>query len=225
MGCTKEDDVTALWAEIHDFFKNVSLFAEKKLAVLTMRDADMLVKEELKWLKGLSSDTFATIFMSANKAPLKAFSFLLADPKYAEEFVELSGAPLQAFVCREAKQRGLKISDAGLARLATEYRGDSWGLTTEIDRLALSSAEDFISEKSTPDDFIKVIQKMAYGGGGESLAMIERALHHEDSAKIFNVLASFTSGEKKRRMADYDARIKFGTLDYESALTDFAMYS
>jgi DNA polymerase III delta subunit len=223
VGCTKEDDVTALWADIHDFFKNVSLFAEKKLAVLNARDADMLVKEESKWLKGLASDTFATLFISAHKAPLKPFAFLVADPKYKEEFTELSGAPLKAFVHKEAAQRGLKISAEGLARLAAEYRGDMWGLMTEIDRLALSSAQDFISEKSEPDDFISAIQKMAYGGGAQSLATLERMLAFEDSAKIFNILASFTSGEKKRRMADYDAAIKFGTLDYESALTDFAL--
>jgi hypothetical protein len=98
-----------------------------------------------------------------------------------------------------------------------------WGLMTEIDRLALSSVSDFVSEKTSPEDFISAIKKMAYGGGSQSLATLERALHYEDPAKIFNVLTSFTSGEKKRRMADYDAAIKFGTLDYESALTDYVI--
>ena len=213
----------ASWDDVRGAVKNRSLFDNKKLAVFNARDGAVFVKEEIKWLKALAADADETVFVVADSAPLKPFSFLLATPVHAQEFAELSGKPFQVFVEHEANRRGLKIGGAGLARLAAEYRGDTWGLMTEIDRLALSSVRDFVSEKSAPDDFIGVIKKMAYGAGPASLATLERALAHEDPAKIFNVLASFTSGEKKRRMADYDAAIKFGTQDYESALTDFIL--
>jgi len=213
----------ATWDDVRGAVKNRSLFDDKKLAVMNVRDGAVFVKEEIKWLKALAANPDETIFITADGAPLKPFAFLLAAPVHAQEFAELSGKALQTFVEAEATQRGLKISGQGLARLAAEYRGDMWGLMTEIDRLALSSARDFVSEKSSPEDFISAIKKLAYGGGVQSLATLERALAHEDSAKIFNVLAAFTSGEKKRRMADYDAAIKFGTLDYESALTDMAI--
>ncbi len=213
----------ATWDDVRGAVKNRSLFDDKKLAVINVRDGAVFVKEEIKWLKALAANTDETLFITADSAPLKPFAFLLTAPVHAQEFGELSGKQLQAFVEAEAAQRGLKVSVGGLARLAVEYRGDTWGLMTEIDRLALSSVKDFVSEKSSPEDFISAIKKLAYGGGAGSLATLERALYHEDSAKIFNVLAAFTSGEKKRRMADYDAAIKFGTLDYESALTDFVV--
>lgn len=210
----------ATWDDVRGAVKNRSLFDSKKLAVMNVRDGAVFVKEEIKWLKALAADPQETLFITADRAPLKPFAFLLTAPVHAQEFTELSGKQLQAFVEVEAVRRGLKMDAGGLARLAVEYRGDMWGLMTEIDRLALSSARDFVSEKSDPEDFINAIKKLAYGGGAQALATLERALAHEDAAKIFNVLAAFTSGEKKRRMADYDAAIKFGTLDYESALTD-----
>ena len=210
----------ATWDDVRSAVKNRSLFDDKKLAVMNVRDGAVFVKEEIKWLKALAANTDETVFITADGAPLKSFAFLFAAPVHAQEFTELSGKALQTFVEAEAAQRGLKMGAQGLARLAAEYRGDMWGLMTEIDRLSLSSAKDFVSEKQDPEDFIGVIKKLAYGGGVQSLTTLERALAHEDPAKIFNVLAAFTSGEKKRRMADYDAAIKFGTLDYESALTD-----
>lgn len=213
----------ATWDDVRGAVKNRSLFDDKKLVVFNARDGAVFIKEEITWLKALAADDGATVFITSESAPLKSFAFLLASPVHAQEFAELSGKLLQAFVENEAGRRGLKISVAGLARLTVEYRGDMWGLMTEIDRLALSSATDFVSEKNVPEDFISAIKKLAYGGGAHSIATLERALAHEDPAKIFNVLASFTSGEKKRRMADYDAAIKFGTQGYESALTDFTL--
>ncbi len=213
----------ATWDDVRAAVRNRSLFDARKLVVMNVRDGALFVKEEIKWLKALAADADATVFVVADGAPLKPFAFLLASPVHAQEFAELSGTALRAFVQAEAKRRGLAVGEAGLARLAAEYRGDAWGLMNEIDRLALSSAKDFVSEKSDPEDFIGAIKKMAYGGGAQAVATLERALAHEDPAKVFNVLASFVAGEKKRLMADYDARIKFGTLDYESALTDFAV--
>ncbi len=223
LGCTQEEEIQALWESIRIFVKNRSLFDDKKLVVFRARAGKIFITEEIKFLKEFLTREDAMLFLTVDGAPPKPFAFLLASPVKFYEFGELTGMPLRDFVHGEARRRGLKMSEQGLARLAAEYRGDTWGLMTEIDRLALSSAKDFVSTRVLPDDFIGVIKKMAYGGGVASLATLERALAHEDSAKIFNVLASFTSGEKKRLMADYDAKIKFGTLDYESALTDFVM--
>lgn len=220
---TDEENESAVGDAVRDFLRNRSLFDDKKLVVFRASKGEAFVKSELKWLKGISIREDVMVFLSADSAPPKPFMFLIASPVKSYEFEELQGIQLRNFVHSEATRRGLKISEAGLARLAAEYYGDMWGLMTEIDRLALSSAKDFVSEKSNPEDFISAIKKLAYGGGLQSLVTLERALAHEDAAKIFNVLASFTSGEKKRRMADYDAAIKFGTQGYESALTDFVM--
>ena len=210
---------------VREFLRNRSLFDDRKLVVFRARQGAVFVKGEIKWLQEIAVREDAMLFIIADITPLKAFSFLLAPPVRSQEFPTLAGNPLRDFVQFEAKRRGLRISGEGLAKLAAEYRGDMWGLMTEIDRLALSSVKDYVTDVVSPDDFMSVIKKMAYGAGAQSLATLERALAHEDPAKIFNVLASFTSGEKKRLMADYDARIKFGTLDYESALTDFVMHS
>lgn len=221
--CDYQDDEneSAAWDAVRDFARNRSLFDDKKLAVFRARNENIFIAKEIKFLKAFSVREDAMLFLSTDSAPPKPFAFLLTPPVQFYEFKELSGTPLRNFVQFEAKRRGLKIGEDGLARLAAEYRGDMWGLMTEIDRLALSSSRDFVSDRVAPEDFIGVIKKLAYGHGGDAVSALERALYNEDAAKLFNVLAAFVSGEKKRLMADYDAKIKFGTLDYESALTDF----
>ena len=220
-----EENESAAWDAVRDFVKNRSLFDDKKLAVFRAREEKVFIKEEIKFLKDFSTRKDAMLFLSTNSAPLQPFAFLLTAPIQSYEFKELSGIPLRNFVQGEARRRGLVISEQGRARLVAEYRGDTWGLMTEMDRLALSSARDFVSSRVTPEDFIGTVKKLAYGHGGSAISALERALHNEDSARLFNVLTGFVSGEKKRLMADYDAKIKFGTLDYESALTDFVLSS
>lgn len=218
-----DENESAAWDAVRDFVKNRSLFDDKKLAVFRAREGKVFIKEEIKFLKEFSVRKDAMLFLSTDNTPLKPFAFLLTAPVQSYEFKELIGAPLRDFVQFEAKRRGLHISEQGLALLAAEYRGDTWGLMTEIDRLALTNARDFVSSKVVPEDFFGAVKKLAYGGGGGAIPTLECMLHGEDSAKIFNILASLVSGEKKRLMADYDAKIKFGTLDYESALTDFVI--
>ena len=52
------------------------------------------------------------------------------------------------------------------------------------------------------------------------LKILEVLLDNEDSAMIFNFVASFSRGFQKIKMADYDAMIKSGRLNYEEALLD-----
>lgn len=209
----------ASWDDVRGAAKNRSLFDSRKLVVFNAQDGAVFVKEEIKWLRAFAANADETLFILTDCAPPKPFAFLLSDPVHTQEFAELSGAEYAAFTDAEAKRRGLAIPRPALTRLAAEYRGDTWGLVTEMDRLALSSVRDFVSEKPASDDFIGGIKKLAYGGGAGTLPALERMLFHEDPAKAFNVLAAFVSGVKKRRMADYDAAIKFGTLDYAAALT------
>src|SRR3989344_4216878 len=117
----------ATWDDVRGAVKNRSLFDDKKLAVMNVRDGAVFVKEEIKWLKALAANPDETVFITADCAPLKPFAFLLAAPVHAQEFGELSGKALQTFVEAEATQRGLKIRGQGLARLPPGERPGKWG--------------------------------------------------------------------------------------------------
>jgi len=106
--------------------------------------------------------------------------------------------------------------------IAELHWNDSWGLVTELDMRALSKAGG--NRANAPArDFIMLIKALAYGSLREKVCAAEYLIESDDLVKVFNILSTFVSGEKKRQMADYDVAVKLGKLDYEVALVDFAI--
>ena len=209
--------------QFKDFIKNRSLFDPVRCAVVRGINA-MEGAEEIRWLRGLLDAPDVVVIAFSDSKPPKPLQFLLQAPVTFQEFPVLEGIAYHHFVTEEAARRGVRISDAELAGLAMLYRGDTWGLVTELDKLSLSSDSRFtIHDSRIKKDFFALVKEVAYGRGTRILSALEELLSAEDHAKIFNVLAALVSGTQKIRMADYDVAIKSGALDYETALTDFAL--
>lgn len=210
------------WDGVRDFIKNKSFFDNYKLAVISGIKTIVDEKETIAWLAGIASAPDIILVISADGVPAKALSFLLEKPVVSQDFPFLAGDALMAFVAAEAKRRGVHITEKEQAAIGALYRNDPWELVTELDMRALSkSAHGAVH--AAPKDFIMLIKALAYGPIREKVCAAEYLLEKEDSAKIFNVLSAFVSGEKKRHMADYDVAVKSGRLDYEAALIDFAI--
>jgi hypothetical protein len=60
---------------------------------------------------------------------------------------------------------------------------------------------------------------------GQRLAILEKLLESGDPAMIFNILAvsPYADADWKKRIADYDASIKSGKLEYEEVLLELSL--
>ncbi len=209
-----------------DFVSAVSLFDSFKLAVVNSP-----LQSELKELfkKNLTSKELILLLISESK-PNKEFDFLLKKPVIFQEFSPLEGKEWQEFVDLEIKKRDLKLRPEILSSIINEYAGNCWGLVTELEKLALCNflaplgrgSPNFIG-RQLKYDFFSMINKLSRGNFVNKVPILETLMNDEDPAKIFNVLAFAASPENKKILADYDIAIKSGKLDYETALTDFAI--
>ena len=69
-------------------------------------------------------------------------------------------------------------------------------------------------------EFFPLVQMLKSGETRSRLKALWYLLETSEPAVVFNMLASLTSGSGKIKMADYDAAIKSGKLDYEEVLLD-----
>jgi len=196
------------WQRFRDFVLNQSLFGGCRLAVMSHLVAE---KELVKILKNNLETKNLILLISADDRPAKEWEFLLSEPALSQLFGHLTLKGLNNFILEESKRRGLRLRQSVIGRLAAVYRNDSWGLVTEIDKLALGGRP--------PANFPRInlwpaLKKI-------NLPFMERLLIQEDPAKIFNLLAYQAPPRDKIRLADYDVLVKSGKLDYEEALTDF----
>lgn len=142
--------------ELKNFLEAVSMFAEKKLAVIEdLFEASPESKEKfLKYLKeadlGKSQDKFVVIFAQLEKSQDKKtkgkyvfkdkvsqelFAELTKKSVSSEEFDELTGVRLNQWIKREAEVQGGKIEPAAINQLASYVGPDLWLMQNEIQKL------------------------------------------------------------------------------------------
>ena len=223
------------WTEARDFLNQPSMFVDSKVAVLK-NSGEVSERGWLKVLKSNLESPRTFIFISDGKKPLKAFEFLLESPVKSQFFGELDGRLLETFVKKEAAARGLilekKAEDFFLGYLSA-LNERSWIAISELDKFALLGLaqpikfEDIrkvIASASNDEVFDVAKQIMWSRNWTEKLKLLERLLlQKKEPAYIFNSLAFSARGRELIRLADYDAAIKGGNLDYEEALTDFVL--
>ena len=120
------------------FLENQQLFASAKLAVLENAfegDASSLAALG-KLIAPYAGDPAVHILLSEADKPVKALAFLLKKPVYVQEFKRQTGAPFEQFILAEAKRNDLALDAAAVRHLAAVFAGDSWGLATELQKLA-----------------------------------------------------------------------------------------
>lgn len=215
-----------------EFLRTQSIFETAKLAVL--ENAFELEAPKLaKLLKPFVEEKNITILIAEKDKPVKALAFLLEKPSLAQKFETLAGAELAAWIMTEAKKNGVALTAAATQFLASVYAGDTWGLVTELQKLAgLTAASGggvpkMIDKKDLNALDLEVAPN--YWGlmnGLKSFDMKNRLyafetmlVGNDPPAKIFNILASQWQ-EKTPHMAEYDLAVKSGKVDYEEALVD-----
>lgn len=203
---------------LKDFSGGQSLFGETKLgAVHGLEDAG---KEIADFLKLAAEKKSITLAISTDEKPKKEFDFLLKRPVIAQEFSPLKTAELTLFIKKEMAARDIKPNVALTEDLIASYGGDTWGIVTELDKIALGGK--FEAEIAVPQ-FFSLIQRVKSGPLASRLSALAYLLENEEPAAVFNVTASIADPELKVKMADYDVAIKSGKLEYEEVLLDLVI--
>ncbi len=191
----------------------------------------------------------SVLIISEENKPPTGFDFLINEKALStelkfQEFKRLEYDQLKYFIKKEAGKYELNLSCQAINLLAESFNSDSWGLVNEIKKLSLIRADiiDIDKIKEVSDyvrplvdgknifySIISIINSQPFSLNGQDYrALIGKIknleilfLQQEESAKIFNILASQAQSLKlAQKIADYDSLIKFGRLNYEEALLD-----
>jgi len=215
----EEDD----FLRFKDFALNQSLFGDFKLGILHDLDSAANQKELITFIKLFLKSKKAHLIISEGKELGKEFGFLLKKPALSQEFKALTKSSLVNLIKAEAKKRKVALDDKTLWYLINVSQEDTWALINELDRLSLGGKIELLYEYSK-NDFFNLVTKIP---GASSVAMrlkiFEILLDNEELAMIFNFIAAFARGKEKLKMANYDAMIKSGKLNYEEALLDLTI--
>ncbi len=206
--------------KLKDFATAQSLFDNFKFGVL-----NNIAEAEPKDIDGilrLSLDSKnLTLIVSVDKELPKTYKIFGEKEVIRHEFENPKPAALAALIRSEAAKRSLQLLPAALDTLLKTYGGDTWGLITELDKLALGgSPEPFIGEQNF---FALANALQSDGPASYKLPALERLLMNNEPAMIFNFLASRADSDLKTKMADADVAIKSGKLEYEEALLSLAL--
>ncbi len=214
--------------ELLGFLANQSIFETAKLAVIE-NAFEVPAPKLAKFLKPLLDTPNVTLLITEKDKPVKALSFLLEKPAVTQKFEVLSGAEWINFIKAEAKKEEVKLTASAIQFLADVYQGNTWGIITELQKLAgFASKDGAVIDKKDLNAFDLEIAPNYWGlmNGLKSYDLKNRLYAFESmlalgdpAAKIFNILASQWQ-EKIPHMAEYDLAVKSGKVDYEEALVD-----
>lgn len=223
------------WTRLKDFVKAQSLFASLKLGII--ENYRELEKGEQKELLNLLKENLSAkepiLIILEDKSPTKDFKFLLEKPALSQDFEVFTSQKMSLFIQMEAKKRGLILDTESQELLTQIYSSNTWGLMTELDKLALLNEKKItkaVLEKhidiSLPVNvFNALIAMQNYNRPSLKLKILEELLEQSsDSAMIFNIWSSLAkAAEDKIKFADYDAAVKSGKLEYEEVLLSLCL--
>jgi DNA polymerase III delta subunit len=228
----KEDDL----ARFKDFCKSQSLFELSKLGVVfnfsdlekaDLKEFNSLIKENLK-------NKDLTLILNGDKKPIKDFSFLLKEPVISHNFDLLEGLELKKFLDAEIEKRKIELDQKSRELILSGLNSNTWEIVSALEKLSLldeKKIDQKILEKHIDLlpalDIFGRINKMREGcSAGSRLSVLEELYERgADSAMIFNVFAAspYLNKDQKIMMADYDAAIKSGKLEYDEVLLDLML--
>lgn len=222
---------------LREFCFNRSLFTDKKMAVIegVLEHAKSAPPPSIiEFLKSNLKNKDATLLISGNESPPEKFSFLIEKPVQSQEFENLEGERLKFFIRKEARSRNINLTPQAINFLAENFKENSWGLITELDKISLVGSQSIdisdlqkIGDFSESPDIFNFIGLFLRGYPSKRAALKNLELlfiFHEEPRKIFNILASMSRSQQLvNRLAGYDVSVKSGKMDYEEALLDLAL--
>jgi len=213
--------------KLKEFVSNRSMFDKVKLAV-----ADNIFKtSDKKVVKTILKENLGNkdvlFLVNSEKKPAAEFKFLIEDPVQSQEFSLLEGVKLNSFINKESLNRGFKLSPEMVGLLKEFFKNDSWGIITELDKIALMKDKKFENDNYSDRNYFELIGALRNKRNmPQGLIALEVMLseHHDDAARIFNSLSYFLRDRESAELfADYDVAVKSGKFDYEEALLDFVV--
>ena len=209
-------------AQFTEFVRGSSLFNTTKFIVTYNLFAldDKQLKAAL--LQVLNSKDIHVISADLAKKPLVKYAFAIKKPAIANEFPTLDGAEWNKFIVQKAAEMEIKLNPSQLGELNIVYKGNTWGLVTELMKLR-DGSDDIAKSFGLSGNIWGYYSTLAKPGSAASkLSALEVLVAGQEPwAKIFNIVAAMASDPKV--WARYDLLIKSGKLDYEEALVDFAI--
>jgi DNA polymerase III delta subunit len=233
---------------LREFSSQLLLFDNKKLAVLkNIYETDSKKLKEF-FKRYLDSEDF-TILISEEDSPPPELNFLIKKAFSAEKFENLEGDEWQFFIQKEARQRQIILAPRATKFLAEIFKGDTWRLINELEKISLFSPypvnRDAIAPALTnliidvkdlerigdyhyesPDIFSYINAVcMDWSLSRRIIALEKLFIRQEEPVKIFNILASLKRLPIKliQKLADYDIMVKSGKIDYEEVLLSLAI--
>ena len=144
-------------------------------------------------------------------------------PVLFQEFKNLTGEFLEHFAVLEAKKNGISLDPAAARYLAAVFAGDSWGLATEIQKLAALAPKitkrdlDAFDFEIAPAYWPMIMGVRSFDMRNRLPSLETLFASGDPPPKIFNILASQWR-EKTHEMAEYDFAVKSGKLEYDDVL-------
>jgi len=223
MGCQSFDaaDETDLRA-FAEALRATSLFSPRKLVILTnaLETPNTLLKEAIS--RTAESKTQHCVLSDPAKAITKAQAFLVKPPIKVETFESLEGMAWKKFIEATAEKAGIKLPAELVARLASVYSGNTWGLVTEIQTLALYAKPNKDLHTAAPvelqGNLWQQLGSLRVPSRSKRLAGLERMIAAGEPAPKLFALLSYQSKVMLPEAAALDRKIKGGKLDYDDAL-------
>jgi DNA polymerase III delta subunit len=233
---------------LKEFSAQLLIFDNKKLAVLkNIYETDSKKLKEF-FKPYLDSEDF-TILISEENSPPPEINFLKKKAFSVEKFENLEGDKWRFFIQKEARERNITFTPRALNFLAEIFKGDTWRLINELEKVSLFSPDpvnrDAIASVLTnliidvkdlekigdyhyesPDIFGYINAVCRDWSLSRRIIALEKLfIGQEEPVKIFNILASLKRLPTKliQKLADYDIMVKSGKIDYEEVLLDLAL--
>lgn len=220
--CDEDDDA---WLRLTHVVNTQSLFGKAQLFVVRnyFPVSEKLEKQCEAFLRVALGAREYTIVLLADDMPKKRFAFVASAPALAQEFGVLTAGAFEQFIQQEASRVGARLTPALLRSLAHAYEGDSWGVVSELEKMALGAEMTAASSSATNVFAASGVLARSSHDAQTTLPLLERLLRREDPAYIFNCLAYQMRGNDKLRFADYDIAVKSGRTLYDVALLDYIL--
>lgn len=211
------------------FARGQSIFEKSKLAIvenLAAADEKIAAKE----FGEFADDKSTTILFSEDKKPAKALKFLAEAeaPSKFEIFEYPQGEEMPSFIKKEASRLGVNLKNDAVYFLAEIYANDTWGLVTELEKLAhLGIAAgrkelEAIGLEAVPNYWATINGIKSQDIKNRTRALEKLFARNEPYAKVFNIISSLWK-EKIPQAAEYDFKVKSGKLEYDEALLDLIL--
>lgn len=215
--------------DLKNQIQSISMFKEKKLAIVKNSLADKAFKEEfLKNKEFFLKTEEIIVFFEDKELPSRdaTASFLKDNASKIQEFEPLSGAKLKNWIKKEIEKYGVEADIAVIEKLSRDVGGDLWQMSNEIKKLANFKRKGKISIKDVDllvrpkaeADIFKTIDFIAKKDKKNAFLLIKKHLEKGESPFYIFTMINF----QFRNLIMVKEKCKEGNPDSPAKISLFA---